>query len=90
MSKNMIGRTDGWNDKKTSVMQHVIEKKIEGCPHTASQLKATGSRPLIENVESSNFWGIGPNGNGQNTLGKLLENARTTLLAVNNSNTTET
>ena len=70
----------GWQERKTEFMENIVGKKITGCPHITQKLINTDSAPLIEDVRSSPFWGSGPDGNGNNVLGKILEKERAKLL----------
>lgn len=39
-------------------------------------LLKTGTKRIVENSPWDDFWGIGPNGDGQNQVGKILMQVR--------------
>ncbi len=64
-------RRSNWDDVKLDTMRHVLRKKHEQHEYVARKLQETGARELVEDSWRDDFWGIGPNGDGQNWLGKL-------------------
>ena len=64
-----------WTDMKTGVMYHLLEQKIRQCSKFANDLRASGNKVIIEDTGNV-FWGRGPNGEGQNNLGRLLMTLR--------------
>lgn len=69
-----------WNDVKVSFMKKVIRAKADQHEYVRRKLLATGDRELVENSWRDDFWGWGPNGDGQNMLGKLWMEVRAELL----------
>ena len=68
-----------WEYIKVEIMENLLFQKFSN-PVLARQLKATGSKQLIEvNFWGDTFWGESPIGNGKNTLGKILMYIRDTL-----------
>lgn len=60
-----------WDDFKVDVMRHILEAKAAQHEYVCRKLLATGDRELIEDSWRDDFWGWGPNRDGQNMLGKL-------------------
>lgn len=69
--RNKHLRRDDWDDIKIDVMRRIIRAKADQHEYVRRKLLATGERLLIEGSWRDNFWGVGPNGDGQNMLGKL-------------------
>lgn len=71
-------RTD-WESAKVAVMDNLLRQKFSDRKY-GDRLKGTGTRPLVElNTWGDVFWGqVESQGalQGQNTLGRLLENIR--------------
>lgn len=73
----LIIRPD-WEQIKLQVMKSILELKFEN-PFLCELLLATGDAELVEeNVWGDTFWGV-CKGEGQNHLGKLLEEVRDAL-----------
>ena len=64
-------RRADWNDVKLGIMRQIIRAKFEQHEYVRRKLRETGSRELVEDSWRDAFWGIGPNGDGENWLGKL-------------------
>ena len=60
-----------WEQVKVPVMRNILYQKAKQHEYVRRQLLATGDRELIEDSWRDNFWGWGPNKDGQNMLGKL-------------------
>jgi predicted NAD-dependent protein-ADP-ribosyltransferase YbiA (DUF1768 family) len=60
-------------------MRDIIRAKVNQHEYVKRKLMATGQRVLIENSWRDNFWGWGPNKDGQNMLGKLWMEIRAEL-----------
>jgi ribA/ribD-fused uncharacterized protein len=60
-----------WDAIKVDTMREILREKAAQHEYVARKLEATGDRELIENSWRDDFWGWGPNRNGQNMLGKL-------------------
>lgn len=60
-----------WDDVKVGVMQLLLFAKCEQHEYVRRKLLQTGDRLLVENSWRDDFWGWGPNRDGQNMLGRL-------------------
>ena len=73
--RSIIIRSD-WEDIKINSMRCILIQKFE-VPWLREKLLATGNAELIEtNTWGDRFWGADPQGNGKNTLGKILMELR--------------
>ncbi|MBP9852788.1 MAG: hypothetical protein QG629_269 [Patescibacteria group bacterium] len=75
-SKNRRPKT--WDEDKVALMRQIILAKLEQNEDVQERLQSTGDRMIIENSPWDPFWGVGPNGDGQNNLGKLWSELRKT------------
>lgn len=68
-----------WESVKDAVMRRGLG--ILPRPHADIRaiLLATGDVPLVENSPIDDYWGCGADGSGQNKLGQILMEVRTTL-----------
>ncbi|OGG59721.1 hypothetical protein A2765_03990 [Candidatus Kaiserbacteria bacterium RIFCSPHIGHO2_01_FULL_56_24] len=64
-------RLPNWDDEKVSVMEEIVKAKYEQHADVRKVLGRTGTRQIFENSPVDDFWGLGPNGDGGNALGKL-------------------
>jgi ribA/ribD-fused uncharacterized protein len=64
-------RRQDWDIVRVPIMRDVLRCKAEQHEYVYRKLLATGERKLIENSWRDNFWGWGPNRDGQNMLGEL-------------------
>lgn len=69
-----------WHEIKVAIMEDILLEKTRQHEKVRRVLKNTGDRTVIENSPTDNFWGIGPDGNGQNMLGKIWMKIRDTRL----------
>ncbi|MCR5690408.1 MAG: NADAR family protein [Clostridiales bacterium] len=67
---------EDWDEVKYSVMRRICTLKTRQHPYVRDKLIESGDVPLAEFSESDSYWGIGADGNGQNTLGKIRESIR--------------
>ena len=64
-------RRPNWNDVKVKTMRAILKEKVAQHQYVRRKLIATGDRELVEDSWRDDFWGWGPNKDGENTLGKL-------------------
>ena len=62
-------------------MLDILRAKVQQHEYVRRKLLATGDRELVENSWRDDFWGWGPNRDGQNKLGKLWMKVRAELRA---------
>lgn len=78
-------RDPQWDERKVSIMREILQAKLEQHEYVMRKLLATGDRELVEDSWRDDFWGWGPNRDGQNMLGRLWmeirSDARKALLA---------
>jgi N-glycosidase YbiA len=74
-------RRPDWDDVKVDIMRQLIRAKADQHEYVRRKLLATGDRELVENSWRDDFWGWGPNRDGQNMLGKLWMELRAELRA---------
>lgn len=72
-------RTPEWETVRLNVMKRILRAKVEQHAYVRRKLLATGDRELIEDSWRDDFWGWGPNRDGQNMLGRLWMQLRTEL-----------
>jgi ribA/ribD-fused uncharacterized protein len=70
-----VRRAD-WDEIKIIVMRDILRAKVDQHEYVRRKLLATGNRELIEDSWRDDFWGWGPNRDGQNTLGLLWMEVR--------------
>lgn len=76
-------RRKDWDAVKVDIMREIIRAKAAQHEYVRRKLLATGERELVENSWRDDFWGWGPNKDGQNVLGKLWMEVRAELREVN-------
>ena len=74
-------RHPNWDDVKVGIMRDILREKAAQHEYVRRKLLATGDRELIEDSWRDDFWGWGPNRDGQNMLGKLWMEVRAELRA---------
>ena len=72
-------RRPDWGEVKVQTMGALLRKKVEQHEYVRRKLLATGDRELVENSWRDDFWGWGPDRDGQNMLGKLWMEVRNEL-----------
>jgi ribA/ribD-fused uncharacterized protein len=77
--RNKAFRRGDWDEMKTNVMARILRAKVSQHEYVHRKLLATGDRELIEDSWRDDFWGWGPNRDGQNMLGKLWMEIRAEL-----------
>ncbi len=73
-------RRSDWDAVKVDIMGDILRVKAWQHKYVRRKLLATGNRQLIEDSWRDNFWGWGPNKDGQNMLGKLWMEIRDELV----------
>ncbi|KAF9459735.1 hypothetical protein BDZ94DRAFT_1267551 [Collybia nuda] len=68
-----------WSRVKIRKMDIALWHKFTQHQDLKTELLATGDAELVEDSDKDAFWGVGPDGNGRNELGKALERLRTKL-----------
>lgn len=76
---NRQHRRADWDDNKVVIMRHILLAKASQHEYVRRKLLETGDRELVENSWRDDFWGWGPNRDGQNMLGKLWMEVRAEL-----------
>ena len=66
---NRDKRREDWDDVKVSIMEELLRLKIEQNPYVKKKLLQTEDYMIVEDSPKDDFWGWGPNRNGQNNLG---------------------
>jgi ribA/ribD-fused uncharacterized protein len=74
--QNFRRQRSDWNNIRLDVMRETLRLKFNDNPPLVQLLLSTGARPLVEASEDDNFWGYGPDRQGENNLGKLLMELR--------------
>lgn len=82
---NVDKLTDDWHDKKVQLMEELLRAKLNQNPFVKKKLIETQDYLICEDSPIDSFWGIGPNKDGQNIMGKLWMKIRAEL----NSNDNE-
>lgn len=72
-------RRPDWDDVKVGIMRDILRAKADQHEYVRRKLLATGDRELVEDSWRDDFWGWGPNRDGQNMLGKLWMEVRAEL-----------
>jgi ribA/ribD-fused uncharacterized protein len=68
-----------WESVKDGVMRRAVLRKFETHPDIRAILLGTGDEELVENAPGDYYWGCGADGTGQNKLGRILMEVRSTL-----------
>lgn len=72
-------RRPDWDEVKVDIMREILRAKVQQHEYVRKKLLDTGTRELVENSWRDDFWGWGPNRDGQNMLGKLWMEVRAEL-----------
>jgi len=68
-----------WYDERVAAMEQILKAKARQHEDVREMLKRTGNRTIVENSPVDNFWGIGPDGKGENVVGKIWMKIRDNL-----------
>lgn len=60
-----------WEEIKVPLMESLLRAKMEQNPYVKKKLLETKDVTICEDSPDDYFWGIGRDGSGENTLGKL-------------------
>lgn len=74
--RNKHLRNPDWDNVKIPVMRAILRAKADQHEYVRRKLLATGTRILVEDSWRDDYWGWGPNRDGQNMLGKLWMEVR--------------
>ncbi|HSV48395.1 MAG TPA: NADAR family protein, partial [Ramlibacter sp.] len=72
-------RRPDWDVVKVPTMKRILRAKADQHEYVRRKLLATGDRELIEDSWRDDFWGWGPNCDGENMLGRLWMEVRNEL-----------
>jgi len=72
-------RRSDWNDVKVAILTDIIRAKVNQHQEVKDALLSSGSEEIIEINPNDDFWGSGPDGNGQNNTGKIFMQIRSEL-----------
>lgn len=72
-----------FHNDKVDVMEEILRAKLQQHEKVQKTLRETGSKNIFENSPTDEFWGVGPDGNGNNALGKLWMKLRENLVQDN-------
>ena len=79
--ENIYKQDAHWDDIKLEIMENLLRAKLEQNPYVKEKLLQTKNYLICEDSPKDAFWGIGPNRDGQNQLGKLWMKLREELLS---------
>ncbi len=79
-NRSLTVRSD-WPEVKQAIMRHALEAKFAQNRELRERLLGTGEEELIHQSSSDLYWGRSLNGEGENQLGIMLMEVRTTLRA---------
>jgi len=68
-----------WDTARLDVMWRAIQVKFDAYAQLKELLLGTGTAEIAENSPYDSFWGVGPNGDGENQFGKMLMRLRSVL-----------
>lgn len=68
-----------WLRVRIDMMDLVLWHKFTQNENLKQELLSTGDAELVEDSDKDAFWGIGPDGKGENQLGKALQRLRAKL-----------
>lgn len=74
-----------WDEIKVSVMEKLVRLKVEQNPYVKHKLLQTKDYIICEDSPKDSFWGIGPNRDGRNELGKIYMKIRDELYKLGNN-----
>lgn len=60
-----------FKQNNVAIMEEILRAKFDQHEKVRKTLRATGEKRVVENSPVDSFWGVGPDGVGENMLGKL-------------------
>ena len=63
--------SEEFREEKVTIMEQILRAKAQQHLKVRETLLESGDKDIVENSPTDSFWGIGPNGTGNNTLGNL-------------------
>lgn len=60
-----------WDEIKVAIMEDICLNKLLQHPYVMKKLLDTGDLEIVEDSPDDDFWGWGPNRDGQNVSGKI-------------------
>lgn len=69
--KNKSKVKKNWEEIKVAMMKEIVIAKYSQHKDVQDKLMMTGTKIIVENSPTDNFWGIGEKGKGKNVLGKI-------------------
>ena len=85
IAKSKLTTNKEWHQQKEALMYDIALAKLRCNPDIKGKLLQTKGMYLLEDTPIS-FWGRGPDGNGRNTMGKILMDIRDKMLEEERSN----
>lgn len=64
-------KPEDWDIFKVEIMYQICKSKLRIHPYVQQKLLETGDLEIVEDSPKDDFWGTGPNKDGQNELGKI-------------------
>lgn len=65
-----------WKQSKLAIMEQIIRTKVDQNSDVKQRLMDSGTKTIMENSPWDSFWGAGPDGKGENNLGKIYMKIR--------------
>ncbi len=60
-----------WRGVRRKIMEQIVSAKLKQHSYIQKRLLETGSKEIVEDSPRDDFWGRGPNWDGQNNMGKI-------------------
>ncbi len=79
--QNMDKLPSDWWERRVEVMEEVLRAKALQHEEVRDALRRTAQRAIIESSPVDAFWGTGPDGTGENMVGKLWMKIRGELIS---------
>jgi ribA/ribD-fused uncharacterized protein len=83
--QNLAFRNPEWSEMKMDIMEQILRAKLSQHKYIQEKLLESGTHILVEDSPTDAFWGRGPDGNGENQLGKIWMRLRAELLGITNT-----